>query len=140
MNAFFWAILTAVIWGIVPIVEKLGLSKIDALPGLFYRCVGVFIGWILLGTLILKPQQIKSVDLRSVPWLILGGFLASIVGQIAFYHELKAGEITRIVPISGTYPLVAFILGVLIFGESISWVKLSGVALVIMGIWALKAG
>jgi len=140
MNAFIWAILTAVIWGIVPLVEKFGLLKVEPLVGLFYRSVGVFIGWILLGTLLLKPQQIKSVDIRSVPWFILGGFLASIVGQIAFYHGLKAGEISRVVPISGTYPLVAFILGVLIFGESISWVKLSGVALVIMGIWALRVG
>lgn len=140
MNAFTWAILTACIWGVVPLLEKFGLSRVDALTGLFYRCLGVLIGLFLLGTVILKPQQIKSADLRSVAWLILGGFLASCVGQIAFYKGLKAGEVSRIVPISGSYPLVTFILGILFLGEAISWVKFLGIILVTMGIWALKVG
>ena len=140
MTAFMWAILTACIWGIVPILEKIGLSKVDALTGLFYRCIGVVIGWIILSTLVLKPSQIKSVDLRSALWLILGGFLASIVAQFTFYHGLKAGEVSRVVPISGIYPLIAFILGVIILGEVFNWVKLSGIILIILGVWALKIG
>lgn len=140
MTAFIWAVLTACIWGIVPILEKIGLSKVDALAGLFYRCLGVIIGWIILSTLILKPSQIRSVDLRSAFWLILGGFLASIVAQFTFYHGLKLGEVSRVVPISGSYPLIAFILGLIVLGEGFSWIKLSGIILVILGIWALKIG
>jgi transporter family protein len=100
----------------------------------------VLIGWIILSTLILKPNQIKSVDLRSALWLILGGFLASIVAQLAFYQGLKVGEISQVVPISGIYPLIAFILGVIILGEVFSWVKLSGIILIILGVWALRIG
>jgi transporter family protein len=140
MTAFMWAILAACIWGVVPLLEKIGLSKVDALAGLFYRCIGVLIGWIILSTLILKPNQIKSVDLRSALWLILGGFLASIVAQLAFYQGLKVGEISRVVPISGIYPLIAFILGVVILGEVFSWVKLSGIILIILGVWMLRIG
>lgn len=140
MSAFVWAILAAFIWGIVPLLEKLGLAKVEALAGLFYRCLGVVIGIVLLGVFILKPQEIKSVDLRSALLLICGGFLASFVAQICFYHGLKLGEISRVVPISGSYPLIAFLLGIIFLGESLSPVKIIGVLSIVAGIWALKIG
>ncbi|MFH0838661.1 MAG: EamA family transporter [Candidatus Omnitrophota bacterium] len=140
MNAFTWAILTAFVWGIVPLFEKAGLSKTAPLTGLFYRCIGVVIGLVLLTTFMIKPQQIKSIDLRSALFLILGGFLASFIGQIGFYNSLKLGEVSRVVPISGSYPLFTFLLGVLIFGESITWVKSFGIVLIVLGIWTLKVG
>jgi len=140
MNAFIWAILAAIIWGIVPLLEKLGLAKAEPLAGLFYRCFGVLIGLLLLGLFILKPQEIKSVDSRSIIFLMLGGFLASFLAQICFYHGLKIGEVSRVVPVSGSYPLVAFLLGVLFLGEPINLIKAVGVLLIIAGIWALKIG
>jgi len=111
MNAFAWAVLAACIWGIVPLLEKMGLAKVELLVGLFYRCWGVIIGFLLLIIFAIKPQQLKAVDLRSVILLMLGGFLASIVAQVCFYNSLKLGEISKVVPISGIYPLIAFILG-----------------------------
>ena len=140
MNAFIWAILASFIWGVVPLLEKLGLQKVDPLVGLFYRCFGVLIGILFLFLFILKPEQIKSVEIKSISLLILGGFLASIVAQICFYYGLKYGEVSRIVPIAGSFPLVAFMLGVLFLGESISFLKISGVLSIILGIWALKIG
>ena len=140
MNAFIWAILAAVIWGAVPLLEKLGLTKSQPLAGLFYRCLGVLIGLLLLGLFMLKPQEIKAVDSRSIIFLILGGFLASFVAQICFYNSLKIGEVSRVVPVAGAYPLITFILGVLFLGESINPVKTAGVLLIIIGIWALKIG
>lgn len=140
MNWFWWAFLTACIWGVVPLLEKTGLSHVDAIVGLFYRCTGVILGFVLLSTVMLRPQQIKSVDIRSAAWLILGGFLASFVGQLAFYQALKTGEISRVVPVSGSYPLIAFLLGVLCIGETMTPVKGAGIVLVVLGIWILKIG
>jgi transporter family protein len=140
MSAFIWAVLAACIWGIAPLLEKLGLVKVEPLVGLFYRCCGVMAGFLLLGIFMLKPQQIKSVDLRSIGFIMLGGFLASVVAQICFYNGLKMGEVSRVVPISGSYPLIAFMLGVLFLGESISLIKLAGVACIVLGIWVLKIG
>ena len=69
MNAFMWALLAAFIWGIVPLLEKLGLAKVEPLVGLFYRCSGVLIGFLLLGIFILKPlSSIKSIkNSRKIP-------------------------------------------------------------------------
>jgi len=140
MNAVTWAVLTACVWGMVPLIEKAGLTKVTPLVGLFYRSLGVIFGLFLLGLFMVKPQEIKSVDLRSGVLLALGGFLASFVGQICFYNSLKIGNVSRVVPISGTYPLIAFILGIIFLGESITLTKLAGVVFVIAGIWALKIG
>jgi len=140
MNAFWWALVAAGIWGVVPLLEKMGLSKADPIAGLFYRCLGVMIGLIMLVCFMIKPSQIKSVDLRSALYLIAGGLLASFVAQIAFYNALKLGEVSRVVPLSGSYPFLTFILGVVVLGESITPVKIMGVILIIAGMWVLKIG
>jgi len=139
MNAFLLALVAASIWGVVPLIEKLGMAKVaDPLVGLFYRCLGVIIGLVLLSTMVLKPHQIRSIDARSAGMFVLAGFLASIVAQVAFYHGLKAGEISRVVPIAGSFPLITAALGILILGEAVVPTKIIGILLVIAGIWTLK--
>lgn len=140
MNAFLWGILAALIWGVVPLLEKLGLANVRPLAALFYRSLGVIIGFLLLGIFMVKPQEIRTVDLRSLIFLVLGGFLASFVAQICFYNGLKLGEVSRVVFISGSYPFIAFILGILFLGESLSLIKIAGAVLVMAGIWLLKKG
>jgi len=140
MSAFWWAVLTACIWGVVPILEKIGLADTNPFVGLFYRSLGVIFGLLIFGFFILNPAEIRAVNMRSALFLILGGFLASFVAQLVFYHGLKIGEVSKVVPISASYPLIAFLLAVLFLGETFSLVKAFGVALIICGIWALKLG
>ena len=142
MNAFTWAAAAAaaVAWGIAPLIEKAGLKGTQPMAGLFYRCLGVVLGMVFLLSFLVKPSQIKAVEMRSAILLIAGGFLASIVGQIFFYNALKVGDVSRVVPVSGSYPFIAFLLGVLLFGESMTALKLGGVLLVVAGVWLLKIG
>lgn len=138
MKTLIWAILTALIWGGVPIIEKIGLMKAPAMVGLFYRSLGVMIGITVL--LMMQSQEIRAsfrnFDGRMI-YLILGGFLASFLGQIFFYHALKSGDASRVVPVSGSYPLITFLLGVLILGEKFTLAKAGGVALVVVGVFLL---
>ena len=53
-------------------------------------------------------------------------------------EALKAGEISRVTPIAGSFYVVTFILGVLLLGENISWLKCAGIGLVTLGIWMLR--
>lgn len=140
MNSFYWAALAAFVWGIAPILEKSGLVKIAPMAGLFYRCLGVLLGFLILLLFIVKPEEIRTADLRSASLLVLGGFLASFIAQIFFYNALKSGSVSTVVPLSGSYPLIAFMLGVLLLGESFNIPKLIGVVLIVAGIWFLKVG
>ena len=138
MSAFLWAILAGCVWGVVPILEKVGLTRTSPFVGLFYRSLGVVLGVLLLGTVILKPEEIKAVDVRSALILILSGLLASFVAQVMFYHGLKIGEVSKVVPIAGTYPLIAFVLGVLVLGESLTTAKVIGMILILTGVYLLR--
>ena len=138
MNSFLWALVTSLIWGVVPLLEKAGLSSASPLAGLFYRCLGVVAGMTVFGLGIFNFKDIRAVGTRSAILLMLGGLLASFAGQICFYNALKAGEVSRVVIIAGSYPLMTFLLGVLLFNESISPLKIAGAVLVGAGLVLLK--
>jgi len=139
MNSFIWAILCALVWGIVPLFEKMGLVKIDPMVGLFYRCLGVIVGIVLLFIFFNQPIKQSMTQLHpGMFFLVLGGFMASVVGQVCFYHALKTGEMSKVVPIAATYPLVSFILGIIFWGEKFTLVKGGGILFVILGVMLLK--
>ena len=140
MSAYGWAILTAGVWGIVPLMEKAGLSRAAPVTGIFYRSLGVVLGFLVLSAAWVKPGEVRSVDLKSALLLMAGGLLASIVGQICFYNALKLGEVSKMVLVGGSYPVITFLLGVLVFGESVNLYKILGAALVMTGLLLLKRG
>ena len=133
MNGFYFAIITAVVWGIVPIMEKMGLASIMPLSGLLIRSCGVIIGAVVLAVF---NREVVSLALKADIKTVL--FLASILGQIFFYNALKTGEASKIVPIAGTYPLVSFLIGIIFLGESFTFVKAAGVMFVIAGLFLLR--
>jgi len=57
MNAFTWAILTALIWGMVPLIEKSGLDKVTPVTGLFFRSIGVLLGLVFLSIFMVDYNQ-----------------------------------------------------------------------------------
>ena len=139
MKPFYWALGAAVVWGIAPIFEKIGLAKIPPIPGLLFRGMGV-----IIGTSILIAVKWDVIKPYVWPWpegfifLSLGGIMASVLGQICFYHALKKGDASLVVPVGASYPLIAFILGIIFLGEKITVSKLGGMALIILGVLLLK--
>ena len=139
MKPFYWALLSALTWGCAPILEKIGLVKIPVFTGIFYRCLGV-----ILGALILVLFKFDVFKESIVQWpqgwgfLVAGGLLASVVGQIFFYHALKDGEASLVVPLAATYPLISFLLGILFLGEKVTLAKSFGLVFVLLGIFLLK--
>jgi len=142
MKAFWLALLTACIWGFAPFVEKIGLSSknMDPLVGVVFRATGGFVAVMVLMVFLLKfnPQGFKNIDYKAVSFLVLGGLLGSVIGQIFFYQALKAGDVSLVAPIVGTFPLIAFVLGIVFLGEKITIAKAAGVMMIISGVVLLK--
>ena len=111
MSASLWILVTILIWGSVPILEKLGLATTAPTVGVFVRSGGVVAGALLVGLVANPWRAMAQTPWRSVLLLAGGGFLASFVGQMTFYQALKAGEVSRVSPLVGAYPLVAALLG-----------------------------
>ena len=139
MKSFYFALMTAVVWGTVPILEKMGVSRIIPLSGIMIRSCGVIIGVSMFSVFNNQAFRIAlKAEPRTVFLLVLAGFMASIVGQLFFYNALKTGEASKVVPIAGVYPLVSFFLGILFLGESITLTKIGGVVFVVTGLFLLR--
>jgi bacterial/archaeal transporter family protein len=139
MKPFYFAILAAIIWGITPILEKMGLAKIDPLTGIIIRSCGVIIGMTVLA--LFNTNLVKmafKADMKTIFLLVTGGIIASVLGQIFFYTALKNGEVSKLVPIAGMYPLVSFLLGLIFLGETFTLSKGFGMVLVLLGVFLLR--
>lgn len=138
MSAFAWAVLTAAIWGVVPLLEKVGLGHAPPAAGVWVRSVGVVIGWAVLSCVATPWAAVHALSWRAKLLLAGGGLLASFVGQMAFYHALRAGAMSQVTPVAGAYPLVAALLGWVLLREPFTVSRLLGVAFIVLGVLLLR--
>ena len=137
-QAFLFALLTAVLWGAATILDKLALARVQPLAGVAVRSVAISIVAIAALAATLRERAWEGVDARSWFFIIMSGMFSGLLGQWTYYKALKYAEASRVVPIVGGYPLIAFVLAVLLLGESITAQKLGGAALVVAGIVLLR--
>ena len=138
MKVFWLALLTALLWGCAPMFDKLGLGKATPLAALSIRTIVV--GAVLAAFVLASGgwREFQSLDMRSVIYIALGGLAAGLLGQLVYYHALKLGAATRVVPISATYPLVAAVLAIIFLKEPVTPGKIVGAALIVLGVLAIR--
>jgi transporter family protein len=139
MKSYYFALLTALVWGLVPVFEKIGLSRMTPAAGIFVRCLAVSTGAVIL--LSFKPGilgELSKTPVKYIALIVGGGFTANFLGQLLFYNALKNGDVSKIVPIAGAYPLISFVMGILILGENLTIAKSCGLGCIILGIVLLK--
>lgn len=131
-------IITVLLWGTTPIIEKIGLAKVDPLIGVTIRSTIVTAGLFALTFLLGKGRAFLGVDGKG--FLIFGasGIMAGLLGMWTYYTVLKMGATSKIVPIAACYPLVTALLSVLILREGVTPARVIGTALIVMGIWLVK--
>jgi transporter family protein len=140
MEAILLAIFTAICWGTSAIFEKMGLLNIDPITAVFIRSLTVIFIIIILFPLF-YPGFFKSViniDKRSLILIIIGGILASFLGQWIYFKALKIGEASRIVPVVTTYPLITLILSIIYLKEELTLFKVLGITLIIIGVCLIR--
>lgn len=138
MVVFVMLILTALLWGTSPILEKFGLQNISPLVAVTIRSIAVTV--MLLITMIVtgRMKEVFSVEPKTVGIFILSGILAGFLGMWTYFAALKAGATAKVVPIAACYPLVTAFLSVLILRESVTVPRLIGTVFIIAGIWLVK--
>lgn len=137
-QAFLFALLTAAFWGAATVLDKLALARLQPLVGVAARSLAITL--IACGALAatLRERAWQGIDARSWFFIILSGMFSGLLGQWTYYKALKYSEASRVVPIVGGYPLIAFALAVFLLGESITVQKVCGAALVVAGIVLLR--
>lgn len=139
VSAFGWALLAAASWGVAPALEKIGLrGSADPVFGVFIRSIGVCLGALTLLFIPGFTSRCANFTPRNWGFLLLGGFMASIIGQLCFYRALKSGSVSQVTSIGASYPVLAFLIGVFFLHETLTLAKAAGILLVISGVYLLR--
>ena len=138
-NAPTWFLFatTAILWGLIPIIDKLALnqSSVDPWVGIALRAGAV--------SLLVWPAVLffgpGVPALRSLSWQATGLFIASgvvslLIAQYAYYALLKQADVAKIFPfLFAAAPLITLLCGAIFLGESLSLRQWLGALLVIGG-------
>jgi drug/metabolite transporter (DMT)-like permease len=74
----------------------------------------------------------------SVVWRYLPlALLLFLIGEITFIRSLKSGEFSEVIPFKATVPIVGMALSFFLLGEVPTVIALTGVALVVIGIYLM---
>jgi len=131
-------IVTTLLWGFTPILEKIALTKVDPLVGITIRTTIAAVGLLILTLLLGRGRALIEVDGKGFLFFGVSGLLAGTLGMWAYYGALKMEATSKIVPISASYPLVTALLSVLILREGVTLPRVIGTALIVIGIWFVK--
>ncbi|OGW75938.1 MAG: hypothetical protein A2Z72_08890 [Omnitrophica bacterium RBG_13_46_9] len=137
-EVILFLVLTALLWGATPVLEKIGLGKTDPLTGVTIRSLAVTVALVIYMVLAGKAKQILQIDIKTLAIFSATGLMAGLLGMITYFAALKHGATSQIVPIAATYPLVTAILSVLILGEQVTPLRLIGTLFIIIGIWFVQ--
>lgn len=138
VNAFLFAGIAMLLWGIAPIFGKLGLLTTQPLAALTIRSLVVSVILLIAVTASGQWGNITGINAKSAIFLALEGICAALLGQLSYYYALKYGEVGRISAVVAAFPLVALLLGILLLGEKLTFTKIIATLLVVSGIVLLK--
>ncbi len=130
----FLSLFGMVCWGIAPVFAKAALKNIDPVAGLVLRTIfaaSVVSGWVIISGNFSAVSKIPA----GIWWLIgTEALLATLAGDLAYYAALKKGDVSLVTIIMSSSPLITLLCSVFFLGEQITFARLVGAGLVILGI------
>lgn len=138
MKPEYYALLTAMAWGIGGYFEKKGLHLGSLSPqmGITIRTA---VALVILG--IASYPQWKTLPQAGGKALLMmvigGGVVAGALGMLCFYTALKGAPLSRVMPIAFTSPLFGALMGIMLGGEPLTWKTIAGMLLTVAGIVVL---
>jgi transporter family protein len=138
MKLMMYLFLTTLFWGMAAIFDKLALGKTSPITGMMVRqfiLTGVLVG---VGAVSGRLGGMGSLDGRTVFFFGLSGICGGAAGLWTYYHALRLGGASLVVPITATYPLITVLLSWLVLHEALTVPRVIGTALIVMGVWLVK--
>ncbi|MBI2844028.1 MAG: EamA family transporter [Armatimonadetes bacterium] len=138
MKSFLFAALAALLWGIAPIFEKIGLTQATPVIGVSIRSISVAAIMCVFIFSTGNWREIARQDSQTVLFFVISGVAAALLGQVAYFHALKEGTTASVVPVVASYPLIATMLSVGILREPLTPGKIVGVVLIVLGVISIS--
>ena len=131
-------VITLLLWGTTPLLEKIGLREVDPLIGVFIRSGAVTVALLALFALSGKFEDLARVSAKNWALFAVSGLMAGLLAMWTYFYVLKSGMMSKIVPITASYPLVTALLAFLVLGESFSVQRVVGIVMAIAGIVLIR--
>ena len=141
MKPQFFALLTAIAWGVGGYFEKKGLHLGNLSPQMGIT-IRTFVALILLG-IVSYPywKTVPQAGTKAMLYMIIGGGLvAGAAGMAFFYAAIKGAPLSRVMPIAFTSPLFGALMGIIYGGEPVTLKNILGMLMTIGGIILLTIG
>lgn len=129
---------TMVLWGSTPLFEKLGLKDVEPLAGILVRSLAVTVVMVIIFLSTGRMHEVARMSLKNILLFSASGIMAGLVAMWTYYYVLKSGTMSKIVPIAAAYPLITAILSALVLKEGITFQRIVGIILTIVGIILVK--
>lgn len=137
-----YALVAGVLWGVGPLLLKRALKHTNVSTAtLIEQNVSV----ILLVGLATSSGEIRHLDFasRSFWAFFLAGAVGASFGKVFYYKGIDKVGASKATSVKNSSPFLTAILAVFVLGESVSWLLVAGVGLIVGGIAVLtqtKAG
>lgn len=130
---------TLVCWGAWGVFDKLAVARVHPL---LVQLWGSLLGLALVPVyaLVLRREGVPLVwPAAAGPWIVLAT-ATGLAGLVAFVYALKAGSAIYVIGATAAYPAVTLLLARLFLGEALTWLRVAGIVLVSVGLYALYLG
>lgn len=138
MRLFLFLAATTIFWGGAAIFDKLALGKTAPFTGLMVRQFILTAILLILGLGTGRLANITALDWRTTFLFGLSGICGGALGLWTYYHALRLGGASLVVPISATYPLITVFLSWLILQEGLTLSRVIGTVFIVIGVWLVK--
>lgn len=140
MPWFILVILTALFFGLYNFFIKISAGQIQQILGaVILQAVALLLGSIVL--LFLKWRGIPlDTSVRGMLYAVLAGICVGMAEITSFYVFSKGVNASVGIPIIvGGTVLVGALLGIIFLKESVSWIQLTGIILILAGVGILAS-
>ena len=138
MNLMIFIFLTTLFWGVAAIFDKMALGKTSPFTGMMVRQFVLTVILFAVGAAGGRLGSLGTLDLRTAVLFGLSGICGGALGLWTYYHALRLGGASLVVPITATYPLITVLLSWLILQEGITASRVIGTGLIVVGVWLVK--
>lgn len=131
-------VITMLLWGTTPLMEKVGLREVDPLIGVFLRSFAVVAVLAVIFLFTGRYGELARVSPRNIALFAGSGIMAGLIAMWTYFYVLKSGMMSQVVPITASYPLITAMLAFLVIGENFSVQRVVGIIMTVIGIVLIK--
>ncbi len=128
-----FAIVSMVAFGLVGVVYKIAMDRIDFMSLVFF----VYLFSTILMGLIWLTTPSKCITMDGIGLSFLSSILA-VIGMLSYIYALKVGEVSTVAPIRNLALVITVILAIYILNEKLTIEKALGVLFAILALILLS--